>query len=104
MVATVGADEAKLDVDSGVVVMGISIGRERNKTEKQTGVRSPPQTGTGWKTREREISAAAEKQPTRDEASARGHQRNLRLAERGQQIRVRGVLLLDPVRKLVSSG
>ena len=44
MVATVGADEAKLDVDSGVVVMGISIGRERNKTEKQTGTLSPPRT------------------------------------------------------------
>ena len=47
MVATVGADEAKLDVDSGVVVMGISIGRERNKTEKQTGTRSPPRTVGG---------------------------------------------------------
>lgn len=102
MVATVDEDEARLDVDSGVVVMGISIGREQNKTEKQTGTLSPPRTIGGWKASEREISAAAERQPTRDEASARGHQRNLRLAKRGQQIRVRGIGLLDPVCKLVS--
>ena len=44
MVATVGVDEARLDVDSGVVVMGISIGGEQNKTEKQTGTSSPPRT------------------------------------------------------------
>ena len=49
----------------------------------------------------REISAAAEQQLERDRASARGHQRDLRLAERGQQIRVRGVWLLNPVRKLI---
>ena len=46
MVATVGEDEARLDVDSGVVVMEISLDVERNKTAT-TGVRSPPQTGTG---------------------------------------------------------
>lgn len=37
IVATVGEGEVKLDVDSGVVVMGISIGRERNKTAKSNG-------------------------------------------------------------------
>lgn len=34
MVAAVGEDEARLDVDSGVVVMGTSIGREQDKTAK----------------------------------------------------------------------
>ena len=99
MVAALGEGEARLEVDAGVVVMGISIGKEKKRKNERARVVLRERSAD--RKHAREVNAAAEQQPEREQGSARGRQRNLRLANRGQQIRVRGVWLLNPVCKLV---